>query len=298
MNAFINDLKNRFALEDIITKIIIINVIIFVAIALINVILKLSGNETHAFNNIIDYFKMRASFDLFIRQPWSIFTYMFLHSGVLHLLFNMLVLFWTGQLFIEYLGKEKFIGVYFLGGMCGAVFFILAYNLFPLFASHNHATLEGASAGVNAVLVAIATLLPNYTIHLILFGSVRLKYIAVVIVLLSVINLAGSNAGGEFSHLGGILFGFAFTKQLQNGRNITAWFTGAVHLFKRKKRPALYAVKSTKRKSSHSDEHYISDKKYNEEIVDAILDKISKSGYDSLNKEEKEILFRASKKND
>ena len=154
---------------------------------------------------------------------------MFLHEGIMHILFNMLILFWTGKLFTEYLGNDKFWATFILGGLTGAFFYILAFNLLPAFAlSGESARLLGASAGVISIMVAIATLLPDYTVFLFIIGPVKLKYIAIVSVLLYAISIPNGNAGGEIAHLGGALFGFVMVKQLRNGRDLTGWLVNLV----------------------------------------------------------------------
>jgi len=201
----------------------------------------------------------------------------------------MIVFYWLGKLLTEYLGNEKLWATYILGGLTGAVFYLLAYNLFPAF-SGTGSQLMGASAGVIAVMVAAATLLPDYTVQLILFGPVRLKYIALFSILLYAISIPDGNAGGNIAHLGGALFGFVMVKQLQKGNDITAWL---VKLFTRSGKPKMKVV-ANKRKTAN-EEAYNTEKKNHQEMIDQILDKISQSGYSSLSAEEKEILFKASK---
>ena len=242
-------------------------------------------------SNVIDYYSneylLLPSFlpKLAIRF-WTPLTYMFMHAGVFHILFNMLWLYWIGQIFEEYLGNKRTIGLYILGGLTGALFFIAAYNLLPLFSDLVvGSTVVGASASVMAIIVATATLLPDYSLNLILLGPVKLKWIAIFYVVLDFLSIAGPNAGGEFAHLGGALFGFIYIKQLQRGND---WVGAIAGIFKSKSNMKV-AVKNSDRNLSgkpHQDE------------IDRILDKISQTGYDSLNKQEKEILFRASKDNE
>jgi len=196
----------------------------------------------------------------------------------------MLWLYWFGQIFEEYLGNNRTLGLYFMGGIAGAILFILSYNTLPFFTHQNAAyfsTLAGASAGVMAIMIATATLLPNYAISLIFIGPVKLKWLALFFVILDFLGIAGSNAGGELSHLGGALMGFVYIKQLQRGHD---WVGTIANLFKPK--PKLKVVSKNTSKSSNDLPR--------QEDIDLILDKISKSGYDSLSKQEKEILFRAS----
>jgi membrane associated rhomboid family serine protease len=217
---------------------------------------------------------------------WTPLTYMFMHAGIFHILFNMLWLYWIGQIFEEYLGNKRTIGLYLLGGLTGAIFFIAAYNIFPFFAPVlAGSTVVGASASVMAIIVATATLLPDYSISLILIGPVKLKWIALFYVVIDFLSIAGPNAGGEFAHLGGALFGFIYIKQLQRGND---WIGAIAGIFRKK---------STMKVVSRNSDRNASGKPRQDEI-DRILDKITDSGYGSLSKQEKEILSRASKDNE
>jgi len=217
---------------------------------------------------------------------WTPITYMFMHAGFFHILFNMLWLYWIGQIFEEYLGHKRTIGLYLMGGLTGALFFILAFNFLPAFSGVvAGATVVGASASVMAVIIATATLLPDYSIGLMFIGPVKLKWIAIFYVLIDFLSTAGPNAGGEIAHLGGALFGFIYIKQWQRGHD---WIGGIVNIFKAK--PNLKVASKSSVKNSNDLPR--------QEEIDRILDKISQSGYESLNKQEKEILFRASKDNE
>ncbi|MXV51782.1 rhomboid family intramembrane serine protease [Pedobacter sp. HMF7647] len=213
---------------------------------------------------------------------WTPLTYMFTHVDFLHILFNMLWLFWLGKIFIDFLKQRQFVFVYLAGGLAGVLLFILAFNFLPAFKNDVQfsAPLIGASASVMAVVVATATLLPNYSIMLLFFGEVRLKYLAIGYIILSLIDIL-SNPGGSFAHLGGALFGFIYIKQLQSGNDWSKIFA---------KRSKLKVVRKNKSASRGN----IPD----QDVIDNILDKISRSGYDSLTKFEKEQLFNASKKNE
>ena len=218
---------------------------------------------------------------------WTPITYMFMHDGIFHILFNMLWLYWLGQIFEEYLGKSRIVGVYLLGGLAGALFYVLSYNLFPVFAGVLPiATAVGASASVMAVIVATATLMPDYTIPLMIIGPVKLKWLAIFYVLLDFLSIAGPNAGGEIAHLGGALFGFIYIKRLQAGSD---WVGGIARLFKSGPRLSKLKVVARNGNSKRTNSRPRQDE------VDVILDKISKVGYEHLTSEEKEVLFRASK---
>jgi hypothetical protein len=228
---------------------------------------------------------------------------MFTHDlrGILHILFNMLVLYWFGRLFVEYLGSDKLIALYILGGLAGGVLYLLAYNTVPYFAAQSESvniSMVGASAAVDAIVVATATLLPNYTFFLLFFGPVRIKYIAAITVFLSFLGTVGDNAGGNIAHLGGALIGFVYIKQLQAGSNWGMWVTATLDWMKGlfKEKPKV-KVSYRKDRPAAPRQGGKSPGSYTQEEIDAILDKISAGGYESLTKEEKEKLFNASKKN-
>jgi hypothetical protein len=209
---------------------------------------------------------------------------MFMHAGILHILFNMLWLYWMGQIFEEYLGNKRTIGLYIMGGLAGALAYLLCLNLIPAFTNSNAAvgsTIVGASASVMAIVVATATLLPNYTISLILFGPVKLKWLVLVILAIDFLGIVGPNAGGEIAHLGGALLGFIYVKQLQKGHD---WIGGISGIFRSRSKLKVAAKNTSKNSAEYP----------RQDEIDRILDKISQSGYDSLSKQEKEILFRAS----
>jgi membrane associated rhomboid family serine protease len=269
-----------------------INVIVFLAInipAIIEQLLFTGFGNSHIIAFTDEYLLLPASLPKLLYRFWTPFTYMFMHAGVLHILFNMLWLYWIGQIFEEYLGNKRTIGLYLLGGLTGGLFFVACYNLLPAFTSVNAAavsTIVGASASVMAIVVATATLLPNYTISLILIGPVKLKWLVLFMVIVDFLMIAGTNAGGEIAHLGGALFGFVYIKQLQRGND---WIGGINKLFERKPNLKVVSHNSPQRKASGTPK---------QEDIDRILDKISATGYDSLTKQEKETLFRASSNNE
>jgi membrane associated rhomboid family serine protease len=291
-----NELKMQFANAGALYRILLINIGLFLALMLCKTFIFLFKGDTYWLDTIGMQLSLPASPAQLLYQPWSLLTYMFLHLEFFHILFNMLILYWTGRLFTEYLGNDKFWATFILGGLSGALLFILSYNFFPVFTDVSDTRLMGASAGVIAILVGIATLIPNYIVHLLLFGAVRLKYIAIVAVLIYTIRIPDGNAGGELSHLGGALFGFVMVKQLQKGRDITRWLT---NLFSRKGNRRKVPMEVVSRRMSPAgikEEQYKASQIASQEAVDRILDKINKSGFDSLTKEEKETLYRASNK--
>jgi membrane associated rhomboid family serine protease len=282
-------------------QLIIINVVIFIVLGVLMVISKVGGIEP-VFEVVHMQFTIPARLDEFVTRPWTIITYAFAHdlSGVLHILFNMLVLYWFGRLFVEYLGSDKLVAVYILGALAGALVYLLAYNTIPFYEQQIQDTIigmVGASAAVDAIVVAAATLLPNYTFFLLFFGPVKIKYIAAITVFLSFLGTVGMNAGGNLAHLGGAFIGFVYIKQLQAGVNWGGWITLTLDWFRglfqsKPKVKVTYRSKPTPAASVKPS----GVGKASQEEIDAILDKISDRGYESLTKEEKEKLFNASKK--
>lgn len=268
-----------------------INTLIYVVVALINVPFFLSGNGRLAYDAFIrEYFAFPADI---ISQPlhfYTILTYQFFHDGFFHVLFNMLWLYWMGRIFLDFLKPRQFHFVYLVGGLLGAILFAVAFNVFPVFRNAADATIIGSSAAVMAIVVGTATLVPNYSISLLLFGEVKLKYLAIAYVVLDLIGSTSANAGGSFAHLGGALFGYLYIRTLQSG---TDWST----IFKKK--PKLRVVNNEQRSSRKDDASRPASRKnegyVDQREIDEILDKISKTGYDKLSKEEKETLFKASK---
>lgn len=285
------------------TQLIIINVVVFLVVVVLKVFLTLSGGEG-LYYTVLSYLQLPSSLNTLITQPWSVITYFFTHEGFFHILFNMLFLYWFGRLIQEYLGSDKVISLYVLGGLAGAFFFLLIYNISPYFSEQvERSMMLGASAGVFAIVVGSATLMPNYTFYLLFLGPVKIKYIAIFYVVLSFVNSTGQNAGGELAHLGGALIGFLYIRQLQKGSDWGTWITSFRHFVssffvKQSNIKVSYKKQSSsqKRKTSSTSTPKNSSSKASQDEIDNILDKISEKGYESLTKEEKEKLFNASKK--
>jgi membrane associated rhomboid family serine protease len=252
----------------------------FVAIILVKVGFVFANKRGLVDGLVDDYLAFHSSPSLWPTHFYTLLTYQFVHADFLHLLVNMLVLYWIGQLLLDFIKPRQFHLIYLTGGICGALFFALIYNLIPAFQpAHGDALLVGASAAVMAVFSALVTLVPDYNLRLMLLGNIKIKYLLLIYVLLDLIGITSStNAGGSLSHLGGVLFGFAYIKMLKNGSDISLIF---------RKKPKLKVVKNENQKNTSTT--------FNQKEIDTILDKISKFGYDKLSKDEKEILFRASK---
>ncbi|QNF33843.1 rhomboid family intramembrane serine protease [Adhaeribacter swui] len=300
MTSIFDDIRNAFRLRNALNQLILINVIIFVVLLLVRVILKISTQTDGVFETILDYIAMPANPGIFLTRPWTIFTYFFTHREFFHIIFNMLNLYWFGMIIREYLGDKKLVSLYLLGGLAGGIFFVLFYNLIPFYQSRAiYATMIGASASVLAVTVAAATLLPNYTFNLLFIGPVKIKYIAAFFVLLSISGAIGDNAGGNLAHLGGALIGFVFIKQLQRGTDLGRPIHGIANFFRnlfKPRTPLKVTYKNQSRSTSYSSASSSGEPSQTE--IDLILDKISRSGYESLSKDEKQKLFRASQKKD
>ena len=226
-----------------------------------------------------------------------------MHAGFLHILFNMLWLYWFGSLFLYFFSGKHLRGVYVLGGICGGLFYMAAYNIFPYFSEVlPHATLVGASASVLAIVAATAYREPNYRVQLFLFGAVRLKYLALIVIGRDLLFITSNNAGGHIAHLGGALAGLWFAASLSKGKDLTSginWFIdGFASLFQKKtwKRKPKMKVHYGSDTSREKDYDYNARKKAQSDEVDRILEKLKKSGYESLTTEEKKSLFDASKR--
>jgi len=262
-----------------------INAIVFFTVGIIYVVEVLFLSQFGVTLWIENNLTLPAYLPALLYKPWSLVTYMFLHRDFFHFLFNMLGLFWFGRIFEDFLNSRQFTFTYLTGGLVGGLLFIAFYNIFPAFAQSMYmSTLLGASACVMAIVVAAATLLPDYTIRLLLIGDVQLKFLALFYVLINIVSIASSNAGGAIAHLGGALLGFIYIKQLRAGNDWSKIFD------KRKKLKVIRNSPTSGRSSTSGTSAP------DEAVIDQILDKISKSGYDSLTRHEKEQLFKASNK--
>lgn len=277
-------------------QIILINIGVFVLLKVLKVFLTLGGSE-EIYYVILSQFMLPSAIDAFIFKPWTLVTYFFTHEGFFHIIFNMLFLYWFGKLIVEYLSSKKLVSLYVIGGLIGGLFFMFIYNILPVFQDRvTSSVMLGASAGVYAVVVGAATLMPNFTFFLMFLGPVRIKYIAIFYVFLSFAQTIGDNAGGELAHLGGAFIGYIYIRQLQKGNDIGSWVNNSLKyigsFFKPSTKIKVTYKGARRRTAARKDTVGWTE----QEEIDAILDKISQSGYESLSKEEKEKLFNASKK--
>lgn len=296
--ASFDDFRRNFRSQSSLTQLIMINVGVFLFLKILGVFFFLFRQE-HIEQLVLGYLALPADPALIIKRPWTIVSYMFLHYDFLHILFNMLWLYWFGKIFLEYLNPKKLISVYLIGGFIGGLVYVLAFNFFPAFQeSVAQSVALGASAAVLAVVMAIAFYVPDYTLNLIFLGPVKLKYIAIVSVVIDILSIKSGNAGGHIAHLGGALFGFLYATQLRRGNDLSKGFNRLMDslfsLFRR--RPELKVKYKKPDPRKETDLEYNARKVAEQKRIDQILDKISRAGYDGLSKEEKEILFKSSKK--
>lgn len=269
----LNDIKQAYYNANVVEKIIYINVLFFLL--------------TYIFDSFfIEWFALPPSFNEFIYKPWTIISYAFIHQRLFHILSNLLILYYIGNLFLDFFSKKQFITCYFLGAIFGGLVFLLNYTLSNTFGE----PLGGASAAVTAIFVAIATKIPRYALQLRFIGSVELWVLAAIWVVLSILQLSTLENGAAMAHLGGAIFGFVYAKQLDKGNNIGKWFESIVNATKSTKKSNLKTVYKSDNRTNTADVEKTKQRK-----IDDILDKISKSGYESLTKEEKDFLFRAGK---
>ncbi|UCH13098.1 MAG: rhomboid family intramembrane serine protease [Bacteroidales bacterium] len=305
--ALTDEIRQSFKRGSILTKLIYINLGIFLAINILYILYILinpagiSRIELNAYfqTKFLTYLMVPANISKLIIKPWTLFTYMFLHFNFLHILFNLIWLFLFGRIFLKYLNEKQLLSTYILGGLSGAFLFIFFYNVFPgLIPYAEQSEMLGASAGVMAIAMGICFYVPNFAVYVPLIGPVKLKYIAVFFIITDILQIASYNAGGHIAHLGGVIYGYFFVQQYRKGKDLgkglNSILDSIASLFRiRKKRMKVSYKRSAK---DMTDMEYNRSKAQTQEEVDRILDKIAKSGYDSLTKSEKETLFKMSNK--
>ena len=294
----LNNITEAYKKGSSLIQLIYINVGTFIIIKLTSLLLILFNINSDVFTK---YIELPSNLTTLIHQPWSLISYMFFHANIMHLFFNMITLYWFGKIALERFSQKQLVALYILGGLSGAILYLISYNTFPYFTNVvNNSHLIGASGAVIAICIAAATLQPNYPIRLLLIGEIKLLWFAIGMVTISIFGITGNNAGGEFAHIGGAILGYLYAKAWLNGKDysrpITAiinWFTNT---FKRK--PKMKVHKNPRQTATRikSDAEYNKEKKANEAAIDAILDKIKQRGYESLTVEEKRELFDRSKK--
>lgn len=300
-----NNFRYKLKTATVSEKLIAINVAVFILFFLFKTFAFLFQLPS---DFVLDWFVFPKEPGEFLFKPWTIITYAFLHSGIWHILSNMLILYYAGVYFLNYFSPKKLLNFYFLGAIFGALVYMASYNLFPAFQGLGRSYLLGASAAVMSVLVGIATHIPHMRIRLILIGPIKFWWIAAFLVVLDVVQIPISNPGGHLAHLGGAAFGYIYATQLGKGNDIASgfekmmdWiaslFSGSSKTEKKSNLKTVHRRKPTTGTATPSYSGRKRNKKEEQEKIDAILDKIGKSGYDSLTKQEKDYLFNAGKDN-
>jgi membrane associated rhomboid family serine protease len=300
----VEDIRRFFMGRTALSILILINIGVWLLVKIINVFYFLFFHPGNADANelFIHFLAIPAYPPSLIKVPWTFITYMFLHFDFWHILFNLLWLFWFGKIFLEYLNSRQLFQIYLTGGLIGAIFYVTAFNFFPVF----HNTLRfsyalGASASVMAIVTAISFYVPNYTIQFLFIGRVKIIYLAIILFIFDFFAIPGDNSGGHIAHIGGAIWGFIYVLLVRRGFKSYLTVKPFDWMIKLRKR---FFSGTQKKDSFHnfntrpvSDEEYNIEKKTNQQKIDEILEKISKGGYESLTKSEKEFLFKSSGKN-
>ena len=284
MANIFQDLKNTYQGGGLIQRLIFWIIGVFVIMMLLKVV------SLSAYDFLLNWLSLSSNHLSVLYKPWTLVTYSFLHAGVIHLLLNVIMLYFVGQLFTTFFSQRQFLACYLSGAILGGIFYLVGsifLNVGPI--------LVGASAGVLATLVAIVTYSPYMQVRVLLFGQVKIWYIAAFIIILDIIQLSGSNIGGHLAHLGGAFMGFLYIKLYLYQKDFSVYLNKINGVFAKKQKPTFSKVYRNNKKTSASTFSTKSASDTQKQI-DAILDKISKSGYDSLTKQEKDFLFTAGKK--
>lgn len=293
MGVFDN-IKYRFKQKDILVQLIIVNAVVFFIFIIAGMVGKLFKIPSV---DLIPYVGTTSDVHLLIKRPWTVFTYMIAHKQFLHILLNMLMLFWFGQLFLRYFNSKHLGSMYLLGGLAGALLYIVAFNTIPYYLDMHHPPMIGASASVMAIIFAAAFYKPDAEVHLFMLFRVKVIYIAVFMFILDFISLdSDTNPGGHVAHIGGAIVGYIFARQYLKGKDITRWINKIIDWIVNLTKPSNKKKMKVKYKKRVDDYDYNQRRQNNTEEIDRILDKIKASGYSSLNAEEKKRLFDASKK--
>lgn len=293
--SIINEIQESFRKGTTLHKLIYMNLGLFLAVQIVRIALLLS-NSYELYDGFLRHLAVPSNLDVLGRRPWTLITYMFLHEGFIHILFNLLWLYWFGMVFIQELGLKKLLSTYLLGGLAGGILFVIFYNLFPVFEPvRANSVALGASASVMAVVVAAATYRPDRRMHLVFIGPVKIGYIALAMFILTSLVDFSVNTGGKIAHIGGAFTGFMFAYYYRQGKDIFGGFDRMMDRIATWFKPGKQRMRVTYKKPA-DDIEYNRQKANEQKEVDAILDKISKGGYDSLSDREKEILFKMSDK--
>ena len=297
----IDEIKESFRKGTTLHKLIYLNLGLFLAVQIVRIVLYLS-NAYDLFPDFLNYLAVPANLDVLAVRPWTLITYMFLHVDFIHILFNLLWLYWFGTVFIQELGLKKLLSTYLLGGLAGGILYVIFYNLFPVFESVREGSIAlGASASVMSVVVATATYQPERKMHLVLIGPVKIVYIALFMFIFTSLIDFSVNTGGKIAHIGGAFTGFLFAYYYRRGKDLTKGFDRTMDSIATWFKPGKEKLKVTYKRSKEQkrpsdDKEYNKQKVAEQKEIDQILDKISKAGYDSLTSREKEMLFKMGNK--
>jgi membrane associated rhomboid family serine protease len=291
------DIQNKFHKGDIVVRLVLINLAVFILINIYLLVLYVSDTPAIGFLGKDLAMAASSSWKVMLHRPWSIVTHMFAHENFGHLLFNMIAIYFMGNLLKSMLGSKSVFTTYIMGGLSGLVLFFLFYNLSPKLHTQGGSLVLGASAAAMAITCAAAAYAPRMQIFLFGAFKLELQWLAIFMVLLDLVSIrSGVNSGGHIGHIGGAIFGYLYATQLRKGNNMFLWFDKLIDrlkiLFTRKNRMKV----SVNHARPKSDELFNLEKKERQKKVDTILDKIGRSGYDSLSKDEKEFLFKHSQK--
>lgn len=297
--GIIDEMRRGFSRSTMLMKLVWINIAVFVLLRITAIVCMFAGTPGFL-EEVMRQVQLPSYLSTLVTRPWTVITYMFSQYDVLHILFNLLWFYWFGTLFRMVSTPRQMLALYIYGGLGGAVMFLLAYNLIPTFA-YTHGWLIGSSASVIAIVTATAILMPDFRMHLLFIGSVSLKWIAIATIGLVLIGVTGSNAGGEFAHIGGVIVGAWYGLMMKRGQDITrplnrlfdmfvnGWHSITSIRLRNKTPKSSYKYQSSSASSPSIDDD-------DRAQLDEILDKIKKSGYAALTPEERKRLFDVSRR--
>jgi membrane associated rhomboid family serine protease len=290
MSSIIDDLKKQYKFGGITQKLIYWNIACFLVSFVIFGLLRLVNIDV----NFLQYVSLSSDPMDLLWKPWSIVTYSFFHSDFFHILFNMIILNFSSQLFLTFFNQKQLLGLYLLATIFSGVVFVFSFYVMNIISP-----IVGASAAIMTILVATTTYQPLMNVRLLLVGNVKLWHITVVILLLDLLQIRLENSGGHIAHLAGAFFGFIYIKLLENGTDLSKIVSNLlnffVNLFSKSSSTPFKKVHRNYKKPNTKAASKIVTKDKTQQQIDEILDKISRSGYDCLTKEEKEFLFKVGK---
>lgn len=293
-----SEIGQQFRYGDMVTKLIIFNLFVFLIVVVWSLLLFLNKADKVTIEfTILNILAPTASWEHNLTHPWSMFLYMFTHTSLMHILLNMFMLYFSGRLFLNFLDEKKLLNTYLFGGITGLLVYILSFNLFPVFEGRENIPIIGASASVMALLVAVSFRFPSAKVHLFGVFEIKVIYVAFLFIFVDLFSISRENPGGHLSHLGGAVYGafasafFSYSRFFLNTLDLTLLFSPARWFSRRTRMKVVHSAP----KRPISDEQYNDIKVSKQQRIDQILDKINKSGYESLSKEEKDFLYKASK---